>query len=124
MTYYDLREDTLSDRAHLLATHWLAVSMDGGATFAETKIAGPFDVHAAPLVDGPAYFLGDYQALPAAGPDFLPFFVAVAGIGPSNVFFRPADAATTAGSFTVAARGVQQIWRGARERWRFGTLFK
>jgi hypothetical protein len=124
VTYYDLREDTAGDRTHLMTTHWLAVSSDGGATFAETKIAGPFDVQGAPVVDGPAYFLGDYQALPVAGTDFLPFFVAVPGSGPSNVFFRPASAATTAGSFTVAARGVQQMWRGARERWRFGTLFK
>jgi hypothetical protein len=25
---------------------------------------------------------------------------------------------------TLAARSVQRMWRGARERWRFGTLFK
>jgi hypothetical protein len=28
------------------------------------------------------------------------------------------------GALSVARSEVQQLWRGARERWRFGTLFK
>jgi hypothetical protein len=126
VTYYDLRNDDPADNARLLTTHWLAVSTDGGATFTETMIGPPFDLRAAPLVEGPAYFLGDYQALVAAGPNFLPFFVAVPASGPSDVFFRPADAAPAASNsntLTVAPRG-EQMWRAARERWRFGTLFK
>lgn len=125
VSYYDLRNDNPSDPAHLLATHWLATSTDGGATFSETMIGGPFDLHAAPVVEGPAWFLGDYQGLATAGSVFLPMFVAAPGGGPTNVFFRPADLATaTSGTLRVAARGFQQMWLGARERWRFGTLFK
>jgi len=60
----------------------------------------------------------------AAGTAFLPFFVAVPDGGDANVYFQPADAASKTSAFTVAARSAQQIWRGARERWRFGTLFK
>ena len=56
---------------------------------------------------------------------FLPFFVAVPGRGPSSVFFRPADAAPVGrGALSVARNEARQLWRGARERWRFGTLFK
>ncbi len=124
VTYYDLRNDNPSDSDHTLATQWLAVSSDGGVTFGETMIGGPFNIRGAATVDGPAYFLGDYQAVVAAGPDFLPFFVGVPGNGPSDVFFRPADAAVGVSTLTVATRSVQQFWRGARERWRFGTLFK
>jgi len=125
VTYYDLRNDNPGDSDHLLATQWLATSIDGGATFSESAVAPPFDLRRAPVVAGPAYFLGDYQGLAHDGSAFLPFFAAVAGEGPSDVFFRPAGGATaSAGPLRVAARGVQQLWRGARERWRFGTLFK
>jgi len=124
VTYYDLRSDEASDSGHLLVAQWLATSTDGGATFADTMIGGPFDLRSAPLEHG-AYFLGDYQALASAGSVFLPFFVAVPGSGPSSVFFRPAGAAAVGrGALSVARSEVQQLWRGARERWRFGTLFK
>jgi hypothetical protein len=125
VTYYDLRNDSATDAVHLLVTHWLATSTDGGATFSESMIAPPFDLRKAPMVVGQAYFLGDYQGLVSDGSAFLPFFAAVPGSGPSDVFFRPANAATTTSvALRVSARGVQQLWRGARERWRFGTLFK
>jgi hypothetical protein len=124
ITYYDFRSDDASDSGRLMVAQWLATSTDGGATFADAMIGGPFDLRSAPLEHG-AYFLGDYQALVSSGPVFLPFFVAVPGSGPSSVFFRPADAATVGrGALSVARSEVQQLWRGARERWRFGTLFK
>jgi BNR repeat-like domain len=125
VSYYDLRNDNPADASHLLVTQWLATSADGGATFSESPVTGPFDVRNAPLVDGQAYFLGDYQGLTHDGTGFVPFFAAVPGGGPSDIFFRPADGAVASGGpLRVAARGVQQLWRGARERWRFGTLFK
>ena len=125
VSYYDLRNDPVTDRSRLLVTQWLATSSDGGATFTETMIGAPFNIQLAPLVDGPAWFLGDYQGLAAAGSAFVPFFVAISQSGGADVFFRPADAATPkASAVVVAARSVQQMWRGARERWRFGTLFK
>jgi len=124
VTYYDFRGDEASDNDHLLVTQWLATSTDGGATFADTMIGGPFDLRSAPLEHG-AYFLGDYQALVSTGSAFLPFFVAVPGRGPSSVFFRPADVAPVGrGALSVARNEARQLWRGARERWRFGTLFK
>jgi len=124
VTYYDFRNDDPSDSGHLMVTQWLATSTDGGATFADTMMGGPFDLRSAPLEHG-AYFLGDYQALVSAGSVFLPFFVAVPGSGPSSVYFRPAGAATVGrGVLSVARSEAQQLWRGARERWRFGTLFK
>jgi len=124
VTYYDFRNDDPSDGDHLMVTRWLSTSTDGGATFADTMIGGPFDLRAAPLEHG-AYFLGDYQALVSAGSIFLPFFVAVPGSGPSSVYFRPAGGAPVGrGALSVARSEVQQMWKGARERWRFGTLFK
>jgi hypothetical protein len=124
VTYYDFRNDDPADSGHLMATRWLSTSTDGGATFADTMIGGPFDLRSAPLVES-AYFLGDYQALVSAGPAFLPFFVAVPGSGPASVYFRPAEAAAVSRSpLIIARREVQQLWRGARERWRFDTLFK
>ncbi len=125
VSFYDLRNDNFGDRSRLAVTHWLATSNDGGGTFSETPIGAPFNLQAAPLVDGPAYFLGDYQGLAHAGSAFLPFFAAVPEGGAANVYFRPADAAAAhAGALELAVQGVQEIWRGARERWRFGTLFK
>jgi hypothetical protein len=125
VSFYDLRNDNPSDRTRLMVTQWLATSNDGGATFSESPIGAPFNLQGAPLVDGPAYFLGDYQGLAHAGPTFLPFFVAVPDGGAANVYFRPADATIArAGALELAVQGVHEIWRGARERWRFGTLFK
>ena len=124
VSYYDLRNDVAADNTRFLVTRWLATSADGGKTFSEAMIGAPFNIQLAPVVDGPAWFVGDYQGLVAAGTAFLPFFVAVPDGGDANVYFQPADAASKASAFTVAARSAQQIWRGARERWRFGTLFK
>jgi BNR repeat-like domain len=122
VTYYDTRNDRASDSDHLMVTHWLATSKDGGATFSDTMIGAPFDLRHAAMVEGQAYFLGDYQGLVHDGSAFLPFFAASC---PSNVFFRPAGTTNTTGSaLSAAAESVQQLWRGARERWRFGTLFK
>src|SRR5207237_393960 len=74
VTYYDLRNDDPHDDSRLLATAWLAISADEGATFQESAVSGTFDVRSAPrTVEG--YFLGDYQGLVAVGSSFLPFFV-------------------------------------------------
>jgi len=125
VSYYDLRGDIAGDTGHLMVTHWLATSSDGGATFSETMVGAPFNLRAAPRVEGPAWFLGDYQALAHSGSAFMPFFVAVPQGGSANVFFRPADSTMDAAQVvTLAARSVQRMWRSARERWRFGTLFK
>lgn len=73
LTYYDFRKDT-PDPATLLTTYWLSVSRDGGKTWKEQKVAGPFDMRTAPKAGG--FFLGDYEALGRLDNNSaLPFFV-------------------------------------------------
>jgi Neuraminidase (sialidase) len=86
VSYYDLRNAT-SDPNTLLADYWLVHSSDGGATWSENHVAGPFNELAAPNAGG--YFLGDYEGLGAIGKTFVPFFVqAVPGTiaDPTNTF--------------------------------------
>jgi hypothetical protein len=87
LTYYDFR-GALATGASPVSV-WLARSSDGGATWTESRIDGPFDLSSAPLVQG-QLFLGDYQALAWAGTDFLPFYAktSAAGPGASDVFFE------------------------------------
>ncbi len=86
VTYYDLRNAT-SDPTTLNTDYWIVHSHDGGATWSETHIAGPFNELAAPFAGG--YFLGDYEGLSSIGSTFVPFFVqAVPGTtaDPTNTF--------------------------------------
>jgi hypothetical protein len=71
VTYYDFRNNTSA--AGVPTDYWLAHSHDGGATFSEQHVAGPFDIETAPVARG--FFLGDYEGLDHAGRDFVPFFV-------------------------------------------------
>jgi Neuraminidase (sialidase) len=71
VTYYDFRSNTPAPG--LPTDYWLAHSHDGGATWTENHIAGPFDIETAPVARG--YFLGDYEGLAHIGNTFLPFFV-------------------------------------------------
>jgi hypothetical protein len=73
VAYYDFRSNT-SDPATLLTDVWLARSADG-ITWRETRVAGPFDLTAAPFARG--LFLGDYAGLVAAGGRFVPFYARV-----------------------------------------------
>jgi hypothetical protein len=68
--YYDFRENTPA--AGLPTTVFLAHSHDAGATWAEQRLDGVFDMEHAPFARG--LFLGDYQGLDNIGPDFLAFF--------------------------------------------------
>ena len=73
LTYYDFRKDT-PDPATLLTTVWLSVSRDGGKTWHEKQMAGPFDMRTAPFARG--FFVGDYQGLGRLDNNsVLPFFV-------------------------------------------------
>jgi hypothetical protein len=122
--YTDLRDDDPADKDHLLATQWLAVSPGGSAPWTESRVGAPWNLRGAPMVAGPAYFLGDYQGLTHAGNTFLPFFSAVPGAGPSDIFFRTADAPASLAPLTAAAGSGSTLLRPGRERWRFGRLFK
>jgi hypothetical protein len=72
VSYFDFRQDT-SDPAVLLTSLWRVVSADGGATWTEQQVSGPFDILQAPRA-GTAPFLGDYQGLAASGAQFISFF--------------------------------------------------
>jgi hypothetical protein len=74
---------------------FLAVSRDGGRTFATKQLAGPVDARKAPQVlvrDGPSgqsYFLGDYAGLDAVGSEFAALFALPnpSSGDPADVFF-------------------------------------
>jgi len=74
VAYYDLRDDVPTDASRFLASSWLTTSADGGASWQETALAGPFDLQTAPFAQG--YFLGDYQGLGWDGTSFVSFFAA------------------------------------------------
>jgi hypothetical protein len=129
VSYTDLRDDDPGDASRLLATHWLVVSGDGGGTWRETQLTGPFDLANAPFLRSggvtEGYFLGDYEGLVQAGGAFLPLVVVARNDDAGNrtdVFFRPADAPA------ISARkpGLPQasLLGRLRDRWRFRTLFR
>ena len=122
VTFYDLRNDD-ADPSHLYATAWLAISTDGGQTFRETQMTPRFDLSIAP--DAGGYFLGDYHGLARSGSGFVALFAAAhdgESANRTDIFFRPANAPRV-GSEPVAQAALS-LFRGARERWRFDTLFK
>ncbi|HYZ88855.1 MAG TPA: sialidase family protein [Myxococcales bacterium] len=89
VSYYDTRDDDPADPSHFLVSAWLATSPDQGTTWAEMRLAGPFDLQIAPFAEG--YFLGDYEGLAFDGSSFLAFFAA-ANSGnasdPTSILFR------------------------------------
>jgi hypothetical protein len=100
VTYYDFRSNT-SDRATLPTDYWLARSTDGGATWRESRVAGPFDLAIAPSAGG--LFLGDYQALVGIGNAFVPFYAAVNSGDLGNRTDVFASLVTSAGAAASAA---------------------
>jgi BNR repeat-like domain len=79
--YYDFRNNTPAPG--LPTDVWLTHSTDGGATWEEQHVTGPFDMKQAPVARG--FFLGDYQGLAAIGNDLLVFFSTTQG-DPANVY--------------------------------------
>jgi len=74
ISYYDLRNDT-ADPSLLLANYWCIHSRDGGNTWSESAVSGPFNYLNAPLETfGNSLFLGDYQGLVASGKTFFTLF--------------------------------------------------
>jgi hypothetical protein len=79
VSYYDFRNDVSGD-GDLTTDHWIVTSDNGGATWTEGHLGGPFDMHQAPYARG--YFVGDYQGLDSQGSDFRALFtLASPGVG-------------------------------------------
>jgi hypothetical protein len=99
VTYFDFRKDTPAP-ATLLTNAWRIVSGDGGNTWRESLVYGPFDLNSAPLTTE-GYFVGDYQGLVAAGGDFLAFFAAANSgnaANPSSIFAMSTERSGDTGS--------------------------
>jgi len=87
--FYDFRNNTvgtLPDATPLVTDVWLTHSHDGGASWSEQHVFGPFDMENAPVARG--WFLGDYQGMagindPTGGDDLLLFFSVTDGTDPS-----------------------------------------
>jgi hypothetical protein len=73
--YYDFRNNTPAPG--LPTDVWLTQSTDGGATWQEQHVTGPFDMKLAPNARG--FFLGDYMGMEAIGNDLLAFFATTQG---------------------------------------------
>jgi hypothetical protein len=85
VSYYDFRSDVFGD-GRLTTEHWIIHSHDGGATWSESRLGGPFDMHQAPYARG--YFVGDYQGLDSQGSVFRPLFT-LASPGSATLFPNP-----------------------------------
>jgi hypothetical protein len=82
VTYYDFRNNT-ADPATLPTDYWLIRSADGGLSWRESHVTGPFDLATAPDAEG--LFLGDYQGLATAGSVFVPFYARTNAGTPANL---------------------------------------
>jgi len=71
VTYYDFRNDVAGD-GNLTTDHWIVHSHNGGQSWTENHLGGPFDMHQTPYARG--YFVGDYQGLDSQGGVFRPLF--------------------------------------------------
>jgi len=86
--YYDFRNNTPA--AGVPTDVWLNLSGDGGATWTEQHLYGPFDMENAPVARG--WFLGDYQGMAAAGNDLLTFFAVATANDQSDIVAIRANA--------------------------------
>jgi hypothetical protein len=102
VTYFDLRSDN-AEPTTLGADYWIARSADGGATWTEARVSGPFDLAQAPVARG--YSIGDYMSLAAAGNEFVALWVQTtgAGAGNRNDVFARRFAASVASAVRTAA---------------------
>ncbi|HEX6652145.1 MAG TPA: sialidase family protein [Thermoleophilaceae bacterium] len=85
VSYYDFRNDVSGDR-RLTTDFWIVHSHDGGGTWTENHLAGPFDMHQTPYARG--YFVGDYQGLDSQGSAFRNLFT-LGSPGSDTVFPNP-----------------------------------
>jgi hypothetical protein len=84
VSYYDFRNDVSGD-GELTTDFWIVHSHDGGGSWTEDHLAGPFDMHQTPYARG--YFVGDYQGLDSQGSVFRNLFTL--GSPGGNTFPNP-----------------------------------
>lgn len=89
-TYYDDRRDVPGDAGYT-ADVWFAHSHDGGLSWRERHLAGPFDLRSAPMRRIPVRgrFVGDYHALVPVRGGFRALFALAepyAGAGATDLF--------------------------------------
>jgi len=109
VTYFDLRSNT-ADTATLPTELWLTRSRDGGVTWRELRVAGPFDLAIAPNASG--LFLGDYQGLAASGGQFVPFFAQTtraALTNPTDIYALAVTPLAQAQSAALTARSYRAM---------------
>jgi hypothetical protein len=118
VSYFDLRGDTPDAGATTSTDYWLLRSRDGGATWSEARIAGPFDLQRAPNSRG--LFIGDYHGLASIDTTFLSFFTQTTQDGDANrtdVFALKLAPVTGASSLPSArARAAAAPAEGATAR--------
>lgn len=87
VTYYDFRNNQLGGSAD--TNVWLvrcSAGCESAGNWAEVPVAGPFDLHQAPVAGGE--FVGDYEGLTTNGNAFQPFFMqAVSPTNPTDAYF-------------------------------------
>jgi hypothetical protein len=87
VTYYDFRNNTpdpgVPTDQWFLHCHPSVDCVDP-ASWAETHVAGPFDIEQAPFARG--YFLGDYDGLDSIGTSFISFFSETTSTDPDNTY--------------------------------------
>jgi hypothetical protein len=86
VTWYDFRRDKLRDRP-LTTDYWFASSRDGGKSWRQRRLAGPFDLRTSRRSGRP---LGVYQGLAGLGRGFAATFIQAkpqARNGAEDVFF-------------------------------------
>jgi hypothetical protein len=125
VTWDDFRRDRRGDN-QLTTDVWFAHSHDRGATFAETHLAGTFDMLTAPPTSSTEVagrFVGDYQGLAPLPDGFGAIFAQAqppATEGPSDVFFgRVVVGELPRIRLSVRPRRVRA---GRRTRFRFRAL--
>lgn len=121
ITWDDFRNDKRGDK-ELTTDVWFAHSRDQGASWQETRVAGPFDMLTAPATGSTGIvgrFVGDYQGLVALPGGFGAIFAMskpAAAVGPSDVFFARIQLGEAPLRLTVRPRRVRA---GVRRRFRF-----
>lgn len=109
--HYDWRNDT-ADAATLPTDAWLLSSRDG-SSWAETHVAGPFDLLLAPQASG--LFLGDYQALVSQGSSFIPVLV-TAGTTVTNRTNVLAPLVNVSAALAAAHNNLTQVGLAPQQR--------